>query len=66
LEHAQTCLGTWVCLTQHPSDTLQPFQELNCHSLYDRKFWNSTLNMVIMGRLRGGGRLWRVTSFFYC
>jgi hypothetical protein len=34
LEHTQTSLGTWVCLTQNPSDTLRPFREINCHTLY--------------------------------
>jgi hypothetical protein len=37
LDHVQTCLCTWVCLTQHPSDTLWPFQELNCQTLYTLK-----------------------------
>jgi hypothetical protein len=34
LEHVQTCLCTWVCLTQQPSNKLSPFQELNCPTLY--------------------------------
>jgi hypothetical protein len=33
LDHVQTCLGTWVCLT-YPSDTLRPFRELNCWTFY--------------------------------
>jgi hypothetical protein len=27
--------GTWACLTQHPSDTLRPYLELNCRTSYD-------------------------------
>jgi hypothetical protein len=34
LEHVQTCLNTWACLTQEPSDTLRPFRELNCRTWY--------------------------------
>jgi len=34
LEHVQTCFSTRVCLTQHPSDTLRLFRELNCHTSY--------------------------------
>jgi hypothetical protein len=34
LEHVQKCLGAWVCLTQHSSDMLRPFRELNCRTLY--------------------------------
>jgi len=30
LEHVQTRLSTRICLTQHPSDTLWLFRELNC------------------------------------
>jgi hypothetical protein len=29
------CMGTWVWLTKHPSDTLWPFRELNCWNLHD-------------------------------
>jgi hypothetical protein len=36
LQHVQTCLGTWVCLDQHPRDTLWPFRELNCRIMYLR------------------------------
>jgi hypothetical protein len=36
LEHVQTCLSAWGCLTQHPSDTLGPFWEINCHTLYSK------------------------------
>ena len=32
IEHVQTCLSTWVCLTQHPSDTLRLYRELNCRT----------------------------------
>jgi hypothetical protein len=32
LKHVQTCLSTRVCLTQHPSDTLQLSRELNCRT----------------------------------
>ena len=32
LEHVQTCLNARVCLTQHPSDTLRLFRELNCRT----------------------------------
>jgi hypothetical protein len=28
------CLGKQVCLTHHPCNMLQPFQELNCRTLY--------------------------------
>jgi hypothetical protein len=34
LEHVQTCLSTRVCLTQHPSDTLRLFHELNYRTMY--------------------------------
>jgi hypothetical protein len=34
LEHVQTRLSTRVCLTQHPSDTLRLFRELNCRTSY--------------------------------
>jgi hypothetical protein len=34
LEHVQTCSSTRYCLTQHPSDTLRLFQELNCCTSY--------------------------------
>jgi hypothetical protein len=34
LEHVQTCLRACVCLTQHLSNMLLPFQELNCHYSY--------------------------------
>jgi hypothetical protein len=34
LEHVKTCLSTHVCLTQHSSDTLRLFCELNCRTSY--------------------------------
>jgi hypothetical protein len=34
LEHVQTCLRAWICLTQQPSYMLLPFRELNCHYVY--------------------------------
>jgi hypothetical protein len=34
LEHVQTCWSARVCLTEHPSDTLRLFRELNCHTSY--------------------------------
>jgi hypothetical protein len=34
LEHVQTCLGAWACLTQCPSSMMLTFQELNYHSTY--------------------------------
>ena len=34
LEHVQTCLSTRDCLTQHPSDTLRSFRELNCRTSF--------------------------------
>jgi hypothetical protein len=37
LEYIQTCLGIRVCLTQHPSDTLWPFRELNYRTSYSKK-----------------------------
>jgi hypothetical protein len=32
LEHVQTRFSTWVCLTQHLSDTLRPLWELSCRT----------------------------------
>ena len=34
LKHVQTCSSTRVCLTQHTSDTLRLFRELNCRPSY--------------------------------
>ena len=47
LEHVETCLSTQLCLTQHPSDTLQLFQELNCRTMYYGKL-NDVLIMIWM------------------
>jgi L,D-peptidoglycan transpeptidase YkuD (ErfK/YbiS/YcfS/YnhG family) len=35
-EHVQTWLSTRDCLTQHPSDTLRLFRELNCRTSYSK------------------------------
>jgi hypothetical protein len=40
--HVQTFLGTWVCLTQHPSDTLRPFRELSRLTMYILPHWSHT------------------------
>jgi hypothetical protein len=53
LQHAQTCLVTWVCLTQHPIDTLLIFRELNCRTLYASappiRFQSIVLNYLSSG-----------------
>jgi hypothetical protein len=41
-ELVQTFLGTCVCLTQHPSDTLRPFRELSCLTMYILPHWSHT------------------------
>jgi hypothetical protein len=65
LVHVQTCLGTWVCLTQHPSDMLRPFPELTvgpCMSLNIHCPCKSILSQV------SSVRKWLATlpCFNYC
>jgi hypothetical protein len=43
LEHVETCLSTQVCLTQHPSDKLRLFLELNCRTMYSQ--YISSINL---------------------
>jgi hypothetical protein len=44
LEHVQICFCTQVCLTQHPSNTLRIFLELNCCTLYKMQCYINPLN----------------------
>jgi hypothetical protein len=51
LEHVQACLGTWVCVTIHPSYTLRSFRELNSKTMSSK--WNGCIGSILR---KAGGR----------
>jgi hypothetical protein len=43
----------WVCLTQHPSDTLRPFRELNYCTMYYHIYSSKSLKFCLLYRSLG-------------